>query len=260
MTVMKKYQYLFLLVLSFVGMKPIAAQPEFGVHIESGMSWLTDRTKFLYRPDPGLTDISYLPSWSFAVESRMHFDAKESAFGVHGGYQFMSHRIHSQEERESYNWTYRNVNHIHRIHGVSSGIYLWPYILKKGNQHLTIEINLGFAFNFFREQFSSETRKSFYGDEEERFESYKGDYLKAKFQDEYDSDLLFRPGLGVIYGIRSKRLTYNFGLSYQRLISYRYSPESYLTTNFGEMQSLSLGVGIIWNKKKEFKKDQLPAE
>ncbi len=256
---MKEYQYILLLILSFTGMTPLAAQPEFGIHIESGLSGLTNRTKFLYKPDPGLTDISYLPSWSFAVESRMHFDAKESAFGVQGGYQFMGHRIHSEEERESYNWTYRNVNHVHRVHGVYSGIYLWPYILKRGNQYLTLEINVGFAFNFFREQFSSETRRSFYG-EEEQFKSYEGDYLKAKNREEYESDLLLRPGLGIIYGINAERLTYNFILSYQRLVTSRDTPESRLNTNFGEMQSLRLGVGIIWNKKKQSEQDQIPLE
>lgn len=256
---MKKYQYIFLQILSIVWMAPLAAQPAFGVHIESGMSWLTDRSGQLYPPDPGLTDISYLPSWSLGVESRMHFDFGESAVGVQGGYQFLGHRIQSEEERESYNWTYRNVNHTHRVHGFYSGIYLWPYTLKKGNHQLTIEINVGFAINTYREQFSKEYRRSFYG-EDEQFKSYEGDYLKAKFRQEYKSDLLFRPGMGIVYGLKAERLTYNFILSYQRLISYRYSPESYLATNFGEMQSLRLGVGIIWNKKKNVEQVQLPAE
>src|SRR5690606_16351109 len=112
---------------------------------------------------------------------------------------------------------------------------------------------------FFREQFSYETRRSFYG-EEEQFKRYKGDYLKAKHRDEYESDFLLRPGLGIIYGIKAERLTYNFLLSYQRLVTSRDTPESSLNTNFGEMQSFRLGVGIIWNKKKNAEQDKLQAE
>lgn len=255
---MRWYTNLFLIILSFVGMAPIAAQPAFGVHTESGMSWLSNRSKPLYKPDPGLTDISYLPSWSLGVESRMHFDFGRIAFGVKGGYHLQSHKIRSEEERESFNWIYRNVKHIHRVHGLYASPYIWPYTLNIGKNKLTAEIGLGVVGNFYREQFSTEIRKSFYIEGEEQFTSYSSGYLRDRILVNNHVDMLIRLGAGIVYSINAENRTYNISLSYQRMIS-EWSGQDFNWRGpvFGEMQSISLGVGIIWNKKKKAEQDQL---
>ncbi len=255
---MRRYQYLFILIFSLAVMAPLAAQPAFGVHIESGMSWLSNRSKFLYPPDPGLTDISYLPSWSLGVESRMHFDYDRIAFGVKGGYQLNSHKVHSEEERESFGWIYRNVSHIHRVHGLNANTYIWPYTIKIGKNRLTAEISAGVLFNIYREQFSSETRRSFFIEGEEQFTSYNAGYLEDRIQVNNHIDHLLRLGAGIIYSINKQNRTYNISLTYQHMFSDINKQDlNFSGPVFGELRSISLGVGILWNKKKKAEQDQL---